>query len=154
MYKKLQKSGKYSCLRGEYKPINKEKYIGDPNPKFRSKLEYRLMIFCDHSPLVINWSYEKIIIPYIDKTRNNTKHNYYMDFKIKMKSKNGTKTLLVEVKSEKETKKPKESQRKKRSTYVKEMETWIRNQCKWDSAERSCKKRGWQFKILTENQLK
>ena len=152
-HKNLTKSGKYNSYQGTFKPIHPEKLKGDSDPKFKSRLEQKLMYLCDKSPHVISWSYERIIIPYKDKTRNNSKHNYYMDFKITMKTAKGPKTFLVEVKSKKEAEKPVNSKRKKPENYKKELETYVRNQCKWEAASLSAKKRGWEFKIFTEDQL-
>lgn len=152
-HKKLTRSGKYSSLQGTFRPLNESKYVGDSNPKFKSKLELKMMTFCDKSPLVTKWSYERIVIPYTDKTRNNSRHNYYTDCKVTMKTKTGFKTFLIEVKSKKETIAPVKSNRKKPETYRKEVETWVRNNCKWEAARRIAKSRGWEFKILTEDQL-
>jgi inorganic pyrophosphatase len=70
-----------------------------------------------------------------------------------MKTKTGTKTFLIEVKSKKETIALVKSARKKPENYRKELQTWIRNNCKWEAASRVAKTRGWEFKILTEEQL-
>lgn len=152
-YKKLTKSGKYTSAKGTFYPLRSEKYSGYENPKFKSKLEQSMMSWCDKNSSVKSWSYERIIIPYKDKTRNNSNHNYIVDFKIMVKTKTGQKTFLVEVKSKKETVKPVPSKRKKPENYRKEVETWVRNQCKWTAATQSAKARGWEFKILTENEL-
>lgn len=152
-HKKIVKAGKYNSVHGTFYPLNADKYQGDANPKFKSRLEQKMMAFCDKNPLVLKWSYERVIIPYIDKSRHNTKHNYYIDGKITMKTKTGTKTFLVEVKSKRETVPPKKSSRKKPENYKKEVETWVRNRCKWEAATIAARKRGWEFKILTEDDL-
>jgi hypothetical protein len=152
-HKNITKSGKYNCVQGTFYPSCPEKYKGTSNPRFKSKLEYKMMRMCDKSPHVINWSYERIVIPYVDKSRHNTTHNYYMDFKVTMSTKNGPQTFLVEVKSKKETEKPKNSKRKKPENYKKEVETWVRNKCKWSAAEKSARRRGWRFVLFTEDQL-
>lgn len=152
-YKQLTKSGKYQSYRGTFIPANKTKFVGESNPKFKSRLEQLFMAYCDKSPSVIKWSYERILIPYIDRSRHNTQHTYFMDFKVTMNTKSGPKIFLVEIKSHKETIEPKRG-KKKPENYRLEQETWIRNQCKWTTASQSCKKRGWGFKILTEKELK
>ena len=151
--KKLTRSGKYTSLQGTFTPLNIEKYVGDSKPKFKSKLELKMMTFCDKSPLVLKWSYERLSIPYTDRSRNNSRHNYYIDCKVTMKTKTGKKTFLIEVKSKKETIAPIKSARKKPETYRKELQTWVRNNCKWEAASRVARTRGWEFKILTEEQL-
>jgi hypothetical protein len=152
-HKNLTKSGKYNSYKGTFRPLHPEKYIGDDSPKFKSRLEQKLMYLCDKSPHVKSWSYERIVIPYTDKTRKNSRHNYYMDFKVVMDTAKGSKTFLVEVKSKKETVKPVNSKRKKPENYKKELETYVRNQCKWEAASKSAHSRGWEFKIFTEDQL-
>lgn len=157
-HKKLSKSGKYTCHKGKFYPLNPHKYKGEGTPEFKSRLEQKLMYMCDKSPHVLAWSYERIVIPYMDKTRPTksgkpTKHNYYMDFKVTMDTVKGPKTFLVEVKSKKETVKPVNSTRKKPENYKKELETYVRNRCKWEAAAHSAKARGWGFRIFTEREL-
>ena len=153
IHKHITKSGKYSSAKGTFYPLHKEKFQGESDPKFKSRLEQKMMVWLDKSPHVLKWNYERVIIPYIDKTRGNSTHNYYMDFKTVLNTKNGPKTFIIEVKSHKETIPPMASKRKKKETYKMEVETWIRNQCKWDAASRSARARGWEFKIFTEKEL-
>ena len=152
-YKKITKSGKYNCVAGTYYPINPDKYTGDADPRYKSRLEHKFMSFCDRNSIILKWSYERIIIPYVDESRNNTRHNYYIDFKILMSTASGPKTFLVEIKSKQETISPVKTKRKKPETYQKEVQSWIRNQCKWKTATMVAKKQGWEFKVLTEDSL-
>jgi len=83
---------------GTYKPQNPQKYNGDINNiVWRSSWEFKFMRWCDLSDNVLEWSSEETIIPYICKT-DNKPHRYFVDFKIKVRTKNGVKTYLVEVK--------------------------------------------------------
>jgi len=152
-YKKNKKCGKYNALKGTFYPLHKDKYLGESNPKFKSKLEQKAMMLCDKSQHVLSWSYERVVIPYQDKTRKNSRHNYYIDLKITMRTSQGPKIFLIEVKSKKETIKPVNSKRKKPENYRLELETYVRNQCKWEAASKSAHARGWEFKIMTEDQL-
>jgi hypothetical protein len=56
--------GKYS--KGVYNIKNKQKYIGNHMPIYRSSWENTFMIFCDNHPNVIQWCSESIAIPYVD----------------------------------------------------------------------------------------
>jgi hypothetical protein len=58
-----------------------------------------------------------------------------------------TKTLLIEVKPEKESKPP---QQKKRVTkqYIYEVTTWGINRAKWKAAIEYCKDRKWEFVVM------
>ena len=44
--------------------------------------------------------------------------------------------------------------KRKSQKYLKEVMTYIKNESKWEQAEKYCKQRGWEFKIFTENTLK
>ena len=60
--------------------------------------------------------------------------------------------MLLEVKPLAQTREPK---RKKRITqqYITEVTTWGVNQAKWKAATEYCLDRGWEFKLITENEL-
>ena len=75
-------------------------------------------------------------------------HRYFMDLKITFT--NG-KTLLVEVKPDKETRPPKRPDKSKR--YINEAMTYVKNRNKWETAEVYAKDRGWSFEIWTEKHL-
>ena len=80
-------------------------------------------------------------------------HRYFIDFYVKKQTNQGPKVFLIEIKPKKQTKEP---EKKKRVTkqYIQEVATWGVNQAKWQSATEYCLDRGWQFKILTEDDLK
>jgi hypothetical protein len=71
-----------------------------------------------------------------------------MDLKIVYKS---GKTVLIEIKPEKELSPPKGDRRTKR--YINEGLTYIKNQNKWKAASEYAKDQGWEFQIWTEKQL-
>lgn len=139
--------------KGKFSPKNPKKYGGDStNIIFRSLWELRVMKYLDENTNVLEWKSEEIAIPYYDPTTG--KHRrYFPDFIIKVKTGNGTtKTLMLEVKPKKQTIEPK-VQKKKTKQYIMEVTTWATNKSKWEAANEYCLDRGWEFKLITEDEL-
>jgi len=110
------------------------------------------MSWLDKNDDIVAWGSEELIIPYISPI-DSRQHRYFPDFIVKVKTKdNKSKTMVIEIKPDKETKEPKQ---KKRITeqYVREVTTWGVNQAKWKAATEYCLDRGWEFKVLTEKHL-
>jgi Holliday junction resolvase-like predicted endonuclease len=61
------------------------------------------------------------------------------------------KTVMIEVKPNAQTKMP--VQKRKTKRFIQEAATYAINQEKWRAADLFCKEHGWQFQILTENEL-
>lgn len=137
---------------GKYKIINREKYLGDPdNIIYRSSWELKCLLWFDKNDDIVSWSSEELIIPYISPV-DGKPHRYFPDFFVKSKTKNGIKTMVIEIKPYKQTIPPK--QRKKvTKLYITEVTTWGVNQAKWEAAKEYCSDRKWEFKILTEHDL-
>ena len=136
----------------QYKPIHPEKYAGDPtNIVMRSSWETKFAIWCDTNPSIVKWCSEEIVIPYISPVDNRA-HRYFVDFKIQVKTKEGLRTYLIEIKPAAQTVPPKATQRKTKR-YLTEVMTWGVNEAKWKAADRYAKDRGWEFKVLTEYEL-
>ena len=133
---------------GKYKVKNPHKYKGDhTNVIYRSLWEKYCFKWCDESPEVKEWSSEEVVIPYfyeVDKKY----HRYFMDLKITFT--NG-KTILVEIKPEKETQPPKRPDKSKR--YINEAMTYVKNMNKWEAASKFAKDNNWGFQIWTEKTL-
>ena len=133
---------------GRYKVKNRKKYKGDPDKVvFRSMWERYCFRWCDESSEVKYWSSEEVVIPYfydVDKKY----HRYFMDLKITFT--NG-KTILVEIKPEKETLPPKRPDKSKR--YINEAMTYVKNMNKWEAASKFAKDNNWGFQIWTEKTL-
>jgi hypothetical protein len=111
------------------------------------------MKYLDEHPDVLEWSSEEVIIPYLSPI-DGRYHRYFPDFLVKRRDINGVvETILIEIKPMKQTVPPK---RQKRLTkkYIMEVQTWGINSSKWEAAESYCRKRGWKFLKLTENELK
>lgn len=138
---------------GRFRPKNPEKYQGDPSQIwFRSSWERILMRWLDHHPSILSWGSEEITIPYISPV-DNKRHRYFPDFIVKKKSKDGSiNTVVIEVKPKKELFPPKEPRRKGKR-YLTEMATYAINQEKWEAAKRFCKEFGWEFVVMTEDEL-
>jgi hypothetical protein len=136
-----------------WKPKNPQKYLGDYNNIWaRSSWEVRVMNWFDRNPDVIEWGSEELVIPYISPV-DNRPHRYFPDFFVKVKTKEGKiKTMVVEVKPDRETKEPKKKERITKQ-YINEVVTYGVNQAKWKYAEEYCLDRGWEFKVLTEKHL-
>lgn len=127
-------------------PLNKEKYIGDPNSIVcRSLWERNVCKFCDQTPSIIKWSFEEIVIPYMSPI-DQKQHNYFPDFLIQFQTENETKTWMVEVKPKKQT-------FLKENASKKEKITWIINNAKWQAAKNYCDKHNMEFKLVTEKEI-
>ena len=150
------KNGKYHSKSGYYFVQHPEKYLSKTKPIFKSNLERLMMKYLDNNPNVINWIYEPRPIYYRDYSqidhstgRPGKQRKYFIDFVATVKTPdNHLKTIWIEVKSEKETHPPKNKNNKL------EVETWIRNQSKWDAAKKLCESKGIEFVIITDEQLK
>ena len=139
--------------KGKYVPKNPKKYKGDStNIIYRSLWERKVMVWLDENQNILEWASEELAIPYISPV-DNRRHRYFPDFIVKAKMPDGSiKTLILEVKPEKETKEPKK-QTKKTRKYLTEVMTWAVNQAKWKNAKEYCSDKGWEFRLVTEHDL-
>lgn len=134
---------------GRYRASFPHKYRGDVNNIiYRSSWEYKFMKWCDITPSILEWGSEEIVIPYISPV-DGRRHRYFPDFYLKI----GSQKYLVEVKPLKQTKEPK-TQKRVTKRYINEVVTWSVNQAKWKAATEFCKDNNWEFKIITEKELK
>jgi hypothetical protein len=133
---------------GKYRVKNPAKYKGDyTNVIYRSLWEKYCFKWCDENSNVTEWSSEEVVIPYyyeVDKKY----HRYFMDLKIMYHGK----TILVEIKPDRETKVPKFSGVKSKR-YISESLTYVKNMNKWQAAKNYAEDRGWTFQIWTEDTL-
>jgi hypothetical protein len=138
--------------KGWFRPKNPKKYKGDAtNVVYRSNWELRVMKHFDEDPNVLWWASEELVIPYrspIDQRM----HRYFPDFIAHVRQKTGKeKTIVIEVKPEKQTKKP--IQKRQTRRFLEEAATYAINQEKWRAADIFCQKEGWDFMVLTEKDL-
>ena len=137
--------------KGYYKPQNVQKYKGNKhNIFYRSLWERKFMVYLDTNPKIISWSSEEIIIPYISP-KDNKRHRYFPDFLVTANGDKGINTYLCEIKPSNQCIPPKN---KKSKYFLTEQKTFLINQAKWKAAELVCKEKGWEWKIITEKELK
>ena len=144
----IGKRGKYSNAHtGRYIPLNAKKYLGAQLPIYKSELERLCMAYLDKNSQIIQWSYEPQSLRYLDKASGKVRR-YYIDFVAIAQVGSLRKTIWIEVKTKQETLPPKNKK------DLKSMATYLTNQCKWQSARALAQSKGYQFVILTEEQLK
>ena len=111
------------------------------------------MIWVDSNTNILQWSSEQIVVPYFSKADNKPRR-YFVDFYIKYKNKQGdTVEEIIEVKPKAETLPPVAKKGKRKSRYLAECLTFQVNIDKWAAACEYAKKRGWSFRIITEDEL-
>jgi hypothetical protein len=140
----IRSNGKY--IQGQFIPRNTKKYIGKYPIIYRSSWEREFMKFLDNSPSIINWSSESIIIPYKSPIDGKIK-NYVPDFFVKYIDRKGKiKAEIIEIKPKSETLLSEARSKKDQiALYI--------NAEKWKNAQIFCKKRGMNFRVLTEEEL-
>lgn len=141
------------AYRGKYRPENPSKYAGDPsNIVYRSLWERKVMVYLDKHESVISWGSEEFAIPYVSPVDRKT-HRYFPDFIVRVRTKEGKiKTMIWEVKPNRQTKEPVKKSRVTRQ-YVTEVMTYGINEAKWKAAQNFCADRGWEFRLITEKEL-
>jgi hypothetical protein len=105
----------------------------------------------DENDAILEWSSEEVAIPYKSPIDGRF-HRYFPDFIIKARTKDGIKTMILEVKPKSQTKEPTKKKRITRA-YITEVTTWGVNQAKWKAATEYALDRGWEFKLITEVEL-
>jgi hypothetical protein len=137
---------------GVYKVRNAGKYMSTKPPVFRSSWEYNIMYMFDTNSNICRWGSEIIEIPYINPIDGNP-HRYFADFFAEFKDERGQyKKWVIEVKPLNKLSPPK--QKKRTKTWAYQMNEYMINTAKWNAAGGFCAKRGWEFKIFTEEEIK
>ena len=151
-------AGFANTLKGHYLPEHPEKVMTRQGelPAFKSKLEWKMMRYCDLTPAVVKWCYEPpfAVVPYYDKGAKKNRH-YYVDFVLWVKdpkAPGGVRQVWIEIKPYDQTIPPKVKQRVSES-QVFTIKTYITNQCKWEAARRYCTAHGFDFIVVTEKEL-
>lgn len=131
-------------------PKNPKKYVGDIlNIVARSSWEIKMLNWLDNNEHVICYNSEDLKIKYISPVDGKV-HTYHPDFLVRLNTKSGEKTYLLEIKPNHERYVPKTKNKKR---LLIEMQTYSINQAKWAAAEEFCKKQGIEFLVLDEYSL-
>lgn len=111
----------------------------------------KIFFWCDSTRGVIKWGSECVVIPY-KKPTDQKIHRYFVDIIIVYKSKSGKEiTEIIEIKPYAQTLPPKKKRKGKSNLY--ETVNYAINIAKWKAATEWAKKRGIQFRIMTEKDL-
>ena len=141
------------AYKGKYKVRCPYKYKGDPTKIiYRSLWELKFMNYCDSNTNILEWGSEEMYVWYKSPV-DNRPHRYFPDFYIKTKESDGKiKKYIIEVKPKRQTKPPAKPKRQTKG-YLREAFEYAKNQAKWKAANEWCIDRGFEFKVLTENEL-
>lgn len=139
--------------KGLFIPTNPKKYKGNSQQiVYRSMLEKRVMTWLDENSSVLEWQSEEFYIPYYDPTVGHMRR-YFPDIWMRARTPDGgEKTILIEIKPKSQTKPPKQTKRKSKN-YLMEVVNWGVNNAKWEAAKKYCDHRGWEFKLVTEEDM-
>lgn len=138
---------------GVYRPKVDGKYKGKHYPVYRSGWELKFFRWCDNNPNILSWNSEGVVVPYVSPLDNKV-HRYFVDSLITIKENNDIKTYLVEIKPSSQVNPPQQKKYKRKKTIIYEQRMYVVNRAKWDAAEKWAKKKGIEFKILTEKELR
>ena len=131
---------------GPYTVINREKYVGNGTPRYRSGWELTFMRFLDSNDHILQWASEPLAIPYRHPLTG--KQTIYVpDFLITYRTRNNTmRAELIEIKPKKQS--VVESKMSSRDRAVVAI-----NYAKWASATAWCKRQGITFRVITEDDM-
>ncbi len=130
--------------KGEFKFANPQKYIGTLPCIWRSSWEFSMMKCFDTHPNVLHWASESLTVPYLNPCTQRWSM-YVPDFFVIYMDKDGKKHAeVIEIKPHKEAFGPKS----RRDRLVQAI-----NLAKWSAVMGYCKKRGFTFRVMTENDL-
>ncbi len=131
---------------GTYTVVNRAKYVGKGDPRYRSGWEFSFMKFCDSNDNVLQWASEAVQIPYRHPLTG--KQTIYVpDFLITYRTRNNqVRAELIEIKPKKQS--VVESKMSSRDRAVVAI-----NYAKWDAATRWCKRQGLMFRVITEQDM-
>jgi hypothetical protein len=132
---------------GIFIPKNPEKYIGKHKPKYRSSWELVFMNFCDSNKNIIYWASEPLKIPY--KHPVTGKQTIYVpDFFVVYDNKFGKRIAeVIEIKPKKQ------SIIESKVASAKNRLIVAINHAKWEAATKYCKRNGFVFRVITEDQI-
>jgi TnsA endonuclease N terminal len=131
---------------GSYTVLNRDKYVGNGVPRYRSGWELSFMKFCDTNDAILQWASESIAIPYRHPLTGKMTQ-YIPDFLIMYRTRDNTiRAELIEIKPKKQS--VIESKMSSRDRAVVAI-----NYCKWAAAQKWCNQHGLTFRVITENDM-
>lgn len=113
--------------------------------------EYQVMVYLDKNSHVVKWGSEEAIIPYVSPIDGRV-HRYFPDFIATIKTNEGAKVVLMEVKPLKDTQLP-DPKKPKTATWQNQLKTYVINSAKFEAAKQFCQKNGFEWMIITEREL-
>lgn len=158
---------------GNYIPKNKDKVIklnSYGGVYYRSSWEKKIITWLDNNESIIKWGSECLKIPYqmteiVNGDLKVKEHSYYPDFYYELKNTNGSiKYVVAEVKPKKEYndammfmdekfKVPDKLGSKKLKNLEYSFKNAQKNYEKWQTMIKWCDKKGYEFIIITEDNL-
>lgn len=144
--------GKKSHYKQGYFDVSKSsRYYGEVPVIYRSGLEFKFMIWCEHNPRIAKWTSEPIAIPYTCP-ETGKQRKYYIDFVVQFTN---DKKYLVEVKPFSQMKDAEQfareaKLRRKLPPIGKHNAVAAKNDAKWRFAKSWATKRDMKFTIITE----
>lgn len=132
---------------GIYEVKNPAKYVGKHKPKYRSGWELTFMMFCDNNKSILYWASEALQIPYRNPFTG--KQTVYIpDFFVVYENRNKQKIAeVVEIKPKKQ------SLIESKVANAKDRMVVALNHAKWQAAMAYCKRFGYTFRVVTEDDL-
>ena len=132
---------------------------------YRSGLEHKFMIYLDQNSNIIRWNSELIKIPYVKNVWDakltemvKSDHHYYPDFYYELKRPDGSISRVVaEVKPLSDTMEPKLTSNptsKQLTNFEYSLKMYSANLDKWKTCIEYCRMKGFEFIIITEQNLK
>ena len=110
------------------------------------------MKYLDTNENILLWSSEEFFIPYRSPIDGRI-HKYFPDFMVKEQTSSGKIiNYVVEIKPKKQCRAPKKPNNITKG-YIFEAKEYAKNQSKWAVAKEWCADRGYEFRILTEEDL-
>ena len=158
---------------GNFVPTNKDKVLklnNEGGVYYRSSWEQKIMVWLDQKTEIFQWGAECLEIPYqmthFDNGDARVKsHRYYPDFFYRLRGSDGVlREVVVEVKPKKDYNmvialsegklQVPEKGLKKLKSFEYDMKMAYKNKQKWEIMIQWCQKKGYEFIIITEDNLK
>lgn len=130
-------------------PQNKDKFKGHIPCIARSSWEFKAFSFFDRNSSILEWGSETTIIKYISLV-DKKQHRYFTDLTCKMRTKDGIKRVIIEIKPDNQIRPPVKKKGQHSKTFIRESVEYLKNKSKWTYAIKYCKKRNIKFAIWTE----